>query len=251
MRERFVWMPDDAHVNAREVPVEVVVAQLDVDDDELRALASILAPDERERASAFVFDRDRRRFVVARGRLRQFVAARIGACPESVQVGLGARGKPVLVCGAGTPDLRFNLSHCDDLAAYAFATGCEVGIDIERVRAIRDADAIAATFFSPRENEMYQALPLDERPLGFFNCWTRKEAFIKAIGDGLALPLDSFDVSLAPGEEARIIAVRGRPGSESGWRMRDVSPAADFVGAVVVETPTRRRDPEPQGGGSR
>src|SRR5256886_7924492 len=112
----------------------------------------------------------------------------------------GAHGKPALAPRFAASDLRFNVSHCDDLAVYAFSHGCEVGIDVEAVRVMGDADDLAARFFSRREHGAYRALHPRDKPLGFFQCWTRKEAFIKALGDGLSYPLDRFDVSLAPGE---------------------------------------------------
>ena len=236
-------MRDDAHDNAREVPVEIEVSSLVIDEEEHAALALMLSPAERARAESFVFEWDRRRFVAARARLRQLVAARIGTCPESVQFRAASRGKPSIVRTASAPDLRFNLSHCDDLAAYAFTIGREVGIDIERVRTLRDADAIAVRFFSAAENAAYQALEPEARPVGFFNCWTRKEAFIKAVGEGFALPLDTFDVSLAPGEEPRIIRVGEASGDECGWRLSSFLPGPGFVGAVVVHSGPSRNEP--------
>jgi 4'-phosphopantetheinyl transferase len=100
---------------------------------------------------------------------------------------------------------------------------------------IDDADGIAASVFSRPENEAYLALARPDRPLGFFNCWTRKEAFVKAIGDGLTHPLTGFDVSLAPGEPARIVRVNETPGDDCGWRMESFSPAPGFVAAVVTQ----------------
>jgi 4'-phosphopantetheinyl transferase len=115
------------------------------------------------------------------------------------------------------------------------AVGHEIGIDVEAVRVVPDADDIAARFFSRREREAYCALDGSRRPLGFFNCWTRKEAFVKALGDGLAHPLDDFDVSLSPDEPARILRVARTPGEHCGWRMESFSPAPGFVAAVVTE----------------
>jgi 4'-phosphopantetheinyl transferase len=132
-------------------------------------------------------------------------------------------------------NLRFNLAHCDDVAAYAIGTGGEVGIDIEAVRVMSDADQLAGRFFSNAERKAYRALEPAERPIGFFNCWTRKEAFIKAQGDGFGYPLDRFDVSLAPGEEARLLRVGDEAGDACGWRMMTFCPAPGFVGALVTE----------------
>jgi 4'-phosphopantetheinyl transferase len=215
--------------------IVIVVSRLDPASEVVRASQALLSDEECHRASRFAFDRDRRRFVVARARLRQLLAARLKVRPESVELVIGTHGKPSLARRAGDPDIRFNVSHCEDIAVYAFAHGCEIGIDVEMVRAMRDADVVAARFFSRRENEAYVALEARDRPLGFFNCWTRKEAFVKAVGDGLSHPLDDFDVSLAPEEPARILRVGSTHGERCGWRMYGFQPAAGHVGAVVTE----------------
>jgi 4'-phosphopantetheinyl transferase len=217
-----------------EEAVEVIVTRLDVRSEALRAGAAVLTDEERDRARRFVFDRDRDRFIEARACLRQLLAARLGTPPDSVELVYGARGKPALAAGYADTGLRFNVSHCDDLTLYAFSCGREIGIDVEAVRPIGDADDIAARFFSQRENRAYRALEPSDRPLGFFQCWTRKEAFIKALGDGLSYPLNRFDVSLTPGEPAQILRVEDTPGDRCGWRLESWSPAPGFVAAVVI-----------------
>jgi 4'-phosphopantetheinyl transferase len=214
--------------------IEVVLTGLAAEREAVRALAAVLSDAERHRASRFAFDRDRRRFIVARARLRQLLAERLGAKPESVEFTYGAHGKPALLRRSGMLDLRFNVSHCAEVAVYAFAAGREVGVDVEAVHALEDADAIAARFFSAREYAEYRALDASDRPLAFFNCWTRKEAFVKATGDGLAHPLDGFDVSLAPGEPARLLRFEQPAEEGSDWCMESFSPAPGLVAAVVV-----------------
>jgi 4'-phosphopantetheinyl transferase len=154
--------------------------------------------------------------------------------PDRVEFDNGPRGKPRLAGDFAESDLRFNLSHCGNVALYAFSRGREIGVDVEAVQEMRDADAIAARFFSPRENQNYLALDPRDRPLGFFNCWTRKEAFIKAIGDGLHFPLDAFDVSLAPGDPATILRVGDVAGDACGWTLHDVDPGLPGYAAAVV-----------------
>ena len=210
---------------------DAVAAPLDVEPEAVRAAVALLSPSERQRASRFSFERDRRRFIVARARLRQLLAARLEIQPEEVDLVYGSHGKPALT----DSDLHFNVSHCDDLAVYAFSWGHEIGVDVEAVRWFVDAGDIAARFFSRRENVAYAALDPLDKPLGFFNCWTRKEAFIKALGDGLNHPLDSFDVSLAPNEPAKILRVENRPGECCGWSMETFVPMPGFVAAVVTE----------------
>jgi 4'-phosphopantetheinyl transferase len=213
---------------------EVVVTRLDVGVEALAALAPLLSETERQRASRFAFDRDRRRFTIARARLRQLLSARLDVRPESVDLAYGAHGKPLLGGPFVDSDLRFNVSHSDDVAVYALSRGREIGIDVEAVRMIPDADDIAVRFFSRREAEAYLALDPSDRPGGFFNCWTRKEAFIKALGDGLHHPLDSFDVSLAPGKPAQIHRVGHMPGNRCGWELYSFAVLPGYIGAVCV-----------------
>ena len=215
--------------------IEVVVTRLDLEPEAVRASAALLSDAERQRATRLVFDRDRRRFIVARAWLRRLLAVRLGVPPESVELGYGAHGKPLLARYCASSDLRFNVSHAEDAAVYAFSEGREIGIDVESVRMIPDADDIAERFFSPRENEAYLALDPSDRPLGFFNCWTRKEAFVKAFGDGLCHPLNRFDVSLAPGEPAKILRVEDMPGDQCGWALHDFFPGPGLIGAIVVQ----------------
>jgi len=215
--------------------VDVVVTCLAAAPHAVRASAARLSDAERHRARRFAFGRDARRFIVARARLRELLAARLGVGAESIEFEYGAHGKPVLSRRFAGSDLHFNVSHCDDVAAYAFSCGHTIGIDLEAVRVISDADDIAARYFSRRENTTYRTLNPRDRPLGFFNCWTRKEAFVKALGDGLSIPLDRFDVTLAPGEPAKVLRVENTPGDSSGWRLDSFCPAAGYVAAFASQ----------------
>ena len=214
---------------------DVMTTRLNVASETVQSSMALLSDAERRRANRFAFARERNRFIVARGRLRQLLAARLDVQPESIEFVCGANGKPSLGPRFADSNLRFNVSHCDDLAVYVFSSGCEVGIDVEAIRWMPDADDIAARLFSPHENDEYRALDWRDKPLGFFNCWTRKEAFIKALGDGLSHPLDSFDVSLGPAEPAKILRVDNTPGDRCGWSVESFSPAPGFVAAVVSE----------------
>jgi 4'-phosphopantetheinyl transferase len=227
--------PPDTATYLADHSVEVVVARLDVEADALNVLAGWLRGEELQRACRFHFERDRRRFIVARGRLRQLLAARLGTDPRSIELAYAEQGKPLLAPGSAAVDWRFNVSHSRDLAVFAFCRGREVGIDVEAVYPVHDADAVAAHFFSGNELAAYRALDPRDREPGFFNCWTRKEAFVKALGDGLRHPLGSFDVSLAPEAVTRILRVGDTPGEDSGWCLRSFAPAPGYVAALVVE----------------
>ncbi len=215
--------------------IEIVTMRLDPLPEAVRALAGWLSPEERHRADRYHFDGDRRRFIVARARLRQLLARRLMTRPEAVELVYRRNGKPALARHRGVADWRFNVSHSDEIAVYAFSVGREVGIDVEAIREVHDADAIVSHFLSRREREAYMALGAAEKTLGFFNCWTRKEALIKALGEGLYQPLDSFDVSLAPGKPARILRIENTPGGDSRWCLDSFSPSPGFVAAVVSE----------------
>lgn len=226
--------PDTLHLPARDVHVWRV--PLDLSPQRREGLAMALSEDERERAEHFYFERHRHRFIVARGALRAVLARYLGLAPGKIRFNYGSRGKPFLAAPTGTR-LRFNLAHSHDLALLAVAQGRELGIDVEHRRPISDAADIAARFFSPRECAQFHEVAAADVPHAFLNCWTRKEAYIKATGDGLSRPLDSFDVSFLPGEPPRL-TVLNDPVETERWRMHALSPGPDYVAALVVEGPT-------------
>lgn len=214
--------------------VELVVADLGAERQTTDASLCILSAHERARANRFVLETARRRYVLARARLRRLLGARLQVRPQDLRLVTGRHGKPALGGRHAATGLQFNLSHSEDMVVYAFSWAGEVGVDIEALRPLRGADEIAAMMFSQRENAAYRALDRCHRLDGFFNCWTRKEAFVKALGSGFHHPLKRFDVSLAPGEPARILRVDGTPGAECGWEVREFAPAPGWVGAVVA-----------------
>ena len=219
--------------------VEVVVARLDAGAAEIRAGSKLLCASERERAARFALDRDRNRYIAARSRLRRLLGERLGERPQAIELVYGKRGKPALAPRLAATGLRFNVTHCDDVALYAFTHEREVGVDVEAVRPLADADDVAARFFSPQENRAYRSLPAADRVQGFFNCWTRKEAFVKALGGGLHIALDRFDVSLSPHEPPRLLRVGCKPGDRCGWLLIGLQPAPGMTGAVVVRSDPR------------
>jgi len=219
-------------------PAEIVdVWRIDLDASaELRdRLWPILAEDERDRARRFHLARDAHRFVVAHGALRTIVAACLGCAPADVAFVTGSHGKPEVAGG----DLRFNLSHSGALALCAVSAGARVGVDVECLRGDVATDEVARAFFSVAENAALSALPATLRSAAFFACWTRKEAYVKARGDGVSARLESFDV-LVPGTAA--VTLRTRPdGAEAArWRVVDLDAGAGYVGALAVEAPEAR-----------
>ena len=229
------WPVPLAHPALRAGEPHVWRASLDLAAPRAAALYATLSADERERAARFHFERDRGRFIAARGFLRELLAGYLDHPPASLRFSYGPRGKPALA--APSANISFNLSHTHGLALFAFARDAALGVDIEHVRAGFATEDIAERFFSPREQSSLRALPAAQRAEGFFNGWTRKEAYIKATGDGLAIPLDSFDVTLAPGELPRLLAVRATDAPASRWSLYALAPGPDFAAALVVDGP--------------
>ena len=205
---------------------------LTVPVDRLIELAPLLDESEQERAAAFHFQRDRDRFIARRGLLRIELARAIGQTPETLRYDLGPQGKPRL---RNASELRFNLSFSNDLALFAMSRSNEIGCDIERINPAHARRDVAQRFFSPEEFTVLTELPEDQWAEGFFNCWTRKEAYLKAVGEGLAAPLDSFDVTLAPDDPPRMLTLKGDADRAARWFFRHFRPAEDYIGALAIE----------------
>jgi 4'-phosphopantetheinyl transferase len=218
---------------ARPGQVDVWAVWLDEAPERLEALCASLSSDEQERAGRFHFEHDRRRFVRARGVLRQLLAEYLDVPPRDVTFSYGPSGKPAL-SGPSGGALTFNVSHSRELALMAIGGGMEIGVDVEAVRPMVEAAEIASRFFSARESAQLQALPEDVRNDAFFACWTRKEAYLKALGSGLAKPLGGFDVTFTPGEAAAVV-VHGDPSETARWSLRALLPAPGYVGALATE----------------
>lgn len=209
---------------------------LDLDAPLFDCLHETLAEDERRRAARFHFEKDRRHFIAGRGGLRFLIGAYLRRQPKEIRFAYGNQGKPRLANEDNAEDFRFNLSHSHGLALLAVTRGREIGVDVERLRDMeRDGEPLAERFFSPTEAAALRSLPPEQRREAFFSCWTRKEAYIKAKGQGLSLPLDQFDVSLRPGEAAALLATRFDPADAQHWSMQNLRPGAEYVAALVVE----------------
>lgn len=203
----------------------------------LTDLSAALSADERSRAARFRFDIHRTRFTAGRAVLRHLLASYLKMRPDEVSFRYSAHGKPSLAGSAADSGLRFNFSNAGGMALAAFVLDREVGVDLEELKRVADFAAIAERYFSAAENEAMRALPPESRDAAFFTCWTRKEAYIKALGEGLSVPLDSFDVTLAPGEPPRLLATRGETGGAPRWSLHALDPGPGYVGALAVEAP--------------
>ena len=197
----------------------------------------LLSADEQDRADRFHFESDRQHFIVTRGCLREMLARYldIGVGAQTIQLSYASHGKPELATSYSQPlPLKFNLAHSGDLALYAFTRVREIGVDLEQMRPDFTGDEIARRFFSSNEVVRLTGLPASVRHEAFFNCWTRKEAFIKAKGIGLSLPLDQFDVTLAPGEAAALLFTRWEETEALRWSLKALDVGLGYVAALAV-----------------
>jgi 4'-phosphopantetheinyl transferase len=207
-------------------------AALDRDERICGQLEATLSLEEKARADRFHFANDRRRFVVARGLLRELLGGYLHQSPAGLEFSYGRHGKPSLSGESASSGLCFNLSHSSGVAVYAIAKERNLGIDVEHIQPDSAGDDIAARYFSPREISDLRTLPPEQRAEAFFHCWTRKEAYLKATGMGLQTPLDSFSVSLLPGQPAQFLG-----GVESRWQMAAYHPVEGYPAAVVYDGP--------------
>lgn len=204
-------------------------------DAELGAAAEILSADEMARASRFIRDLHRHRFIAGRAALRRILASRLAMEPAALRFSYGSWGKPALVAPHGAQRLEFNLAHSEGVMLCAVAEARATGIDVERMRHDGELLALAQRYFSSREQAMLAALDPADRARGFIACWTRKEAYIKAIGMGLSAPLAGFTVSLSPREPPELLEIADAPDAARNWSMASFDPAPGFVAALVVE----------------
>lgn len=207
-------------------------ADLDRLSAPLESVLGCLSEAERLRADRFRFQHDRRRFATCRALLRWLLARELGGDPSAIEFCYGPFGKPALHAGSA---LMFNVSHSDSQAVIALSRGAQVGVDIEQVRQLDDLEQLAASVFSPAERSAFDTLSGADRTRGFFNGWTRKEAYIKARGDGLQRALESFDVTLLPGQPARLTRVENEPVELDRWTLSSFEPAPGYAAALCVE----------------
>jgi 4'-phosphopantetheinyl transferase len=230
------WHTPPATVSLGDDEIHVWRAQLNCMAARVQYFQRCLAPDEVARAARLYFADDRERFVIARGVLRAILARYAAVEPQRLMFCYTPFGKPMLIGEPYQTTLSFNVSHSGGLALYAVARDRPVGVDVERMRAELPFDQIAARFYSPRENLTLQALPPETRREAFFRGWTRKEAYIKAQGEGLQL-LQQVEVSLAPGDPARLLNAGSKQQDPQQWKLWDLAPGPGFVAALATTGP--------------
>jgi 4'-phosphopantetheinyl transferase len=232
-----MWQPPPTNpIELADGDVHVWRISLAREPDEITALKRLLAPDEVERAERFYFQRHHDAFVAARAGLRNTLSRYVRLPADSLAFRYGDAGKPELlempqqIAGG---EVAFNLSHSGDWAILAVARRGPLGVDIERTREMNDAAGLARRYFSAAEVAVWESLASTEQTTAFFRCWTRKEAYLKALGDGLRAPLDQFIVTFAPGEAPRLIQASPHD-THADWTIEDFHVADEYTAAVVV-----------------
>jgi 4'-phosphopantetheinyl transferase len=231
MGRKSRWSPPPQRLTLAGDEVHVWRACLDVPESRVRALEENLVEDEVNRAHRFYFAKDRWHFTVARGLLREILSLYLDTPPNQLCIGYNPHGKPFL----SETTICFNLSHSGGMALYAIARSMEIGIDLERVRTDFECVEVAEGFFSRCENDALRAVRSDLQHVAFFNCWTRKEAFVKLHGEGMSFPLKQFDVTLAPNEPARLISIIGDSRAAAQYCIQELDVGDGYAAALVVE----------------
>lgn len=228
----LLWSPPPLELTLSPNQVQVWGLSLMQSQEIIAHLYEILSNDEQERAQRFRFPKDQQAFIVSRGGLRILLSRYLQCRTAEIRFAYSAYGKPAIA--HPVTSLEFNVSHSRELALYAITRDRAVGIDVEYVRADFPVMEIAKSYFSAAEQAELRSLPALLQPEAFFNAWTRKEAYIKAIGQGLSIPLTEFDVSLTPGQPANLLAVRVPDQAARDWSLQHLTPAPGYLGAIAV-----------------
>ena len=200
-------------------------------------LRSLLSDDELQRADNFRFDKDRDRWIAGRAMLRIILSSVIRCSPELVNFEYDEHAKPCLRHSDDEADVYFNLTHSSDLALLAVTSIGPVGIDVEQIKPLSDVDAVVERFFSTAERRTFSTLSADEERLkAFYACWTRKEAYLKALGCGISKPTNTFDVTLLENSEPEIVAIDGDKKAADDWLLFDLQVMPGYVGALAIQS---------------
>lgn len=227
MLEPVTWSAAPSHTELGNDEVHLWRADLNQDSEIVRRMWCLLNKEEQDRAKRYAFERDRNHFTLARGILRRLLSRYLRCSAEDVEFSVAPEGKPAI---RGNSELRFNLSHSDGLVLYALSMNRELGVDLEREKTETPSLDIVESYFSTRERAEFLSLPTTIQNLAFYVGWTRKEAYLKARGQGLHGKLEDFDVSMNPVQPAVLSSE-----DAARWELRSFCPEPDFVAALVVE----------------
>lgn len=234
-RSTIIWRPRPKKLFLKDNDVHLWCSSLLLNSRALNRLKLTLSADELERANRFHFRNHQCSFIVGRGILRSIIADYLQTRPKEIRFRYNAHGKPSIADVSSHSEINFNLSHSHGLAVYAFTRRREIGIDIERLRSNLSFQKIAKRFFTTEEFENLNSLPHDEYIDGFFGLWTQKEAYIKAMGTGLSIPLNRFSVTVKKDQTVRVNEIRIKSNEEGSWSILSLKPKRGYVGALAVE----------------
>jgi len=223
------------HIGLRENEVHVWLVRMDDADLPVESCEQFLASEEHERASRFKFAADRTRYIVGHGAFRLVLASYLKINPLDLQFSFGPNGKPKLAVTPAKDELEFNLSHSHEVALIAVTLRRQIGVDVEFIKKDFQWPEVAERFFAPGEVTKLRALPQEHQLRAFFTCWTRKEAYIKAKGEGLSIPLQNFEVSFCPGEPAALLGCKSEPKEATRWSLAEIEAGPDYAASVAVE----------------
>ena len=227
------WLQPPAALNLRPAEAHVLAFLLD-DIRDLDHARSLLSRDEKARAARFHFDLHRNRFITGRAWLRTVLGNYLGLKPAKIAFKYSVSGKPALADAVANSGLKFNLAHSENVALLAVTSETEIGVDLECVRDLPDAGDLVCRFFSPRETALFHELPFNQKSTAFFNLWTRKEALLKATGEGIARSLRSVEVSFLAHEPARLLSLPAGTQPLNHWSLHELHPAPGFTAALAV-----------------
>ena len=226
------WIPSAKRISIMPNMIHVWLIQLSHIHDPSNLEIEMLSQQELETLRWFHFEQDRNRYLVSHCALRTILAGYLGIAPGQIQYQYSRMGKPSLT---GSSGVYFNLAHSHDIALVAVAANEEIGVDVEFIRPIEDIDHLARTCFSPREYMDFSQTTPSASQRAFFNGWTRKEAYIKAVGEGLSYPLDQFDVSILPWESPMLTSIAGHPDDVNQWTLQDIPLGEDYAASVALK----------------
>ena len=211
--------------------IHIYRSSLELTADKLIESESLLSPDELQKAYRYKFEKDRDHYIAGRAFLRRILGRYLNQSPDKISFSYSEKGKPYII----DSPVKFNLAHSGGKAVFAFAENAEVGIDIEYMRELPDALQIAKRFFSDEEVNEFMKVSDDEIKPAFFNCWTRKEAFIKAVGDGLSFPLKDFTVTILPGVNPEIKWIKDKDDEVKEWSLVNIQADQNYVSSLAVK----------------
>lgn len=210
-------------------------ASLNASPENLSYYLSLLSPDEVRRAERFYFERDRNRFIIGHGLLRFLLGGYLNMNPAEIVFVYGEYGKPSLKPVETNKVLEFNVAHSQDLVLYAFNWDRKVGIDVEYMIPLADMDDFARQFFSPKESQFINSLSGKQKEDAFFKTWTCKEAFMKANGTGLTIPINQVEITLSANEEVRLNSIGSDNDELARWHLELFEPISGYQAAMAVE----------------